>query len=102
LPGQPELLPELDELVVPLEVEELVVPLEVEELVVPLEVDELVSPLEELVVPLEVDELEVVPEVLPDEVLELDEPPEEVDVLPTDATAGPPRPLRTSCCCVPI
>jgi len=54
------------------------------------------------VVPLEVDELEVVPEVLPDEVLELDEPPEEVDVLPTDATAGPPRPLRTSCCCVPI
>jgi hypothetical protein len=63
--------------------------------VVPLEVDE-------LVVPLEVDELEVVPEVLPDEVLELDEPPEEVDVLPTDATAGPPRPLRTSCCCVPI
>jgi hypothetical protein len=93
LPGQPELLPELDELVVPLEVDELVVPLEV---------DELVSPLEELVVPLEVDELEVVPEVLPDEVLELDEPPEEVDVLSTDATAGPPRPLRTSCCCVPI
>jgi hypothetical protein len=86
LPGQPELLPELDELVVPLEVDEVVVPLEVEELVVPLEVDE----------------LEVVPEVLPDEVLELDEPPEEVDVLPTDATAGPPRPLRTSCCCVPI
>ena len=70
-------------------------PLEVDELVVPLEVDE-------LVVPLEVDELEVVPEVLPDEVLELDEPPGEVDVLPTDATAGPPRPLRTSCCCVPI
>jgi len=84
-------LPELDEVVVPLEVDELVVPLEVDELVVPLEVDE----------------LEVVPEVLPDEVLEdevleLDEPPEEVDVLPTDATAGPPRPLRTSCCCVPI
>jgi hypothetical protein len=46
LPGQPELVPELDEVVVPLEVEELVVPLEVEE-------------------------LEVLPELLPDEVLEL-------------------------------
>ena len=60
-------------------------------MVVPLEVD--------VVVPLEVDEL-VVPELLPDEVLELDEPPEEVEVLPTSATAGPPNPLRTPCCCV--
>jgi hypothetical protein len=50
LPGQPELVPELDEVVVPLEVEELVVP------------------------------LEVLPELLPDEVLELEEPPEELEV----------------------
>jgi hypothetical protein len=64
--GQPELLPELDEVVVPLEVDELVVPLEVDELVVPLEVDELVVPRVDevvrgiaLVVPLEVDELVV-------------------------------------------
>ena len=78
-------------------------PLEVEVEVPPLEV-EVVPPLDvEVVPPLEVelvDEVEVVPELLPDEVLELDEPPEEVEVLPTSATAGPPNPLRTLCCCV--
>ena len=75
MPGQPELVPELDEVVVPLEVEELVVPLEVEE-------------------------LEVLPDLLPDEVLELEGPPEELEVLLKDATAGPPRPLSVSCSCV--
>ena len=97
--------------VVPLEVVPLeVVPLEVVPLeVVPLEVVPLDLPLlevvplevvpleEELVSPLDVEEVEVEPELLPDEVLELDGPPEEVEVLPTSATAGPPRPLKTLC-----